>query len=199
MTQWNNEQFDRVARWLDGEPIRLTDSERELSDDFLRCEKALGDTPATQLPSQADQRAHRRVVSALRSVRIRKRVRMAFMSGVSAAAMIVISLGLINLMTTGSILSDYDPLAWLFDDGEQSQEVWSMPEQNPQLVLLAGDLDEIETALSTPEPTPEPIEAPNVEELDPELEELWRMWLEDHPMGESETFNDTAPRSFREV
>jgi len=124
---------------------------------------------------------------------------MAFMSGVSAAAMIVISLGLINLMTTGSILSDYDPLAWLFDDGEQSQEVWSMPEQNPQLVLLAGDLDEIETALSTPEPTPEPIEAPNVEELDPELEELWRLWLEDHPMGESETFNDTAPDSFREV
>jgi len=198
MTQWNDEQFDRVARWLDGEQIQLTDGERELADDFLRSEKALGDA-SIPLPSRAEQRAYRRIVAALRGVRIRKRVRLAFMSGVSAAAMIVISLGLINLMATGSILSDYDPLAWLFDDGEQSQEVWSMPEQDPQLVLLAGDLDEIETALFTPEPIPEPIEVPNVEELDPELEELWRLWLEDHPMGESETFNDTAPGSFREV
>ena len=180
MTQWNKEQFDRVARWLDGEQIQLTDSERELADDFLRSEKALGDA-SIPLPSQADQRAHRRVAAALRGVRIRKRVRLAFMSGVSVAAMIVISLGLINLMATGSILSDYDPLAWLFDDGEQSREVWRMPEQDPQLVLLAGDLDEIETALFTPEPTPVPIEAPQVEELDRELEEFWRMWIEDPP------------------
>jgi hypothetical protein len=197
MTQWNNEQFDRVARWLDGEPIQLTDIERELADDFLRSEKALDDA-SIPLPSQAQQRAHRRVVSALRGVRIRKRVRLAFMSGVSAAAMIVISLGLINLMTTGSILSDYDPLAWLFDDGEQSREVWSMPEQDPQLALLAGDLDEIETVLFTPEPTPVPIEVPHVEELDRELEELWQLWLEDHAGG-SETFNYTTPGRSREV
>ena len=198
MTQWNEEQFDRVARWLDGEPIQLTDSERELGDDFLRSEKALNDA-SIPLPSQASQRAHRRVTAALRGVRIRKRVRVAFMAGVSAAAAIVISLGLINLMTTGSILSDYDSLAWLFDDGEQSRKVWSMPEQDPQLALLAGDLDEMETVMFTPEPIPVPMEAPHVEEVDPELEELWRMWIEDHPMGESETFNDTAPGSFREV
>ena len=197
MTQWNEEQFDRVARWLDGEQIQLIDSERELADDFLRIEKTLG-AAAVPLPSQADQRAHRRVAAALRGVRIRKRVRLAFMSGVSAAAMIVISLGLINLMTTGSILSDYDPLAWLFDDGEQSREVWRMPEQDPQLVLLAGDLDEIETALYTPEPIPVPIEAPQIEERDRELEELWQLWLEDHAGG-SETFNYTTPRRSREV
>ena len=183
---------------MDGEPIQLIDSERELADDFLRSEKALDDA-SVPLPSRAQQRAHRRVVAALYGVRIRKRVRLAFMSGVSVAAMIVISLGLINLMATGSILSDYDPLAWLFDDGEQSREVWRMPEQDPQLVLLAGDLDEIETVLFTPEPTPVPMEAPHVEEVDPELEELWRMWIEDHPMGESETFNYTAPGRSREV
>ena len=197
MTQWNKEQFDRVARWLDGEQIQLTDSERELADDFLRSENTLG-AAAIPLPSQADQRAHRRVAAALRGVRIRKRVRLAFMSGVSAAAMIVISLGLINLMTTGSILSDYDPLAWLFDDGEQSREVWRMPEQDPQLVLLAGDLDEIETALFTPEPIPVPIEVPQTEELDRELEEFWRMWIED-PMGDAETFNDVTSGGSREV
>ncbi|MDP6543063.1 MAG: hypothetical protein QGH60_03675 [Phycisphaerae bacterium] len=198
MTQWNDEQFDRVARWLDGEPIQLTDIERELGEDFLRSDKALGDA-SIPLPSRADRRAHRRIVAALRGVRVRKRVRVAFMSGVSAAAMIVISLGLINLMTTGSILSaDYDPLAWLFDDGQQSQEVWSMPEQDPQLVLLAGDLDEIETALFTPEPIPVPIEVPHDEELDQELEELWQLWIEDHT-GDSETFNYAAPGSVREV
>ena len=197
MTQWNKEQFDRVARWLDGEQIQLTDSERELADDFLRSEKALGDAAATPLPSQADRRAHLRVAAALRGLRLPKRVRLAFMSGVSAAAMIVISLGLINLMTTGSILPGYDPLAWLFDDGEQSQEVWRMPEQDPQLVLLAGDLDEIETALFTPEPTPVPIEVPQVEELDRELEEFWRMWIED-PL-DLDIFNNVTSGSSREV
>ena len=198
MTQWNNEQFDRVARWLDGEQVLLTNSERELADDFLRSEKALGDAAATPLPSQADQRAHRRVAAALRGVRIKKRVRLAFMSGVSAAAMIVISLGLINLMTTGSILSDYDALAWLFDDGEHSQEIWRMPEQDPQLALLAGDLDEIETAMFTPEPAPVPIDVPADEEHDGEIDELWRQWIED-PAGEPETFDEMMSGGSREV
>ena len=52
MTELNSEQFDRVARWLDGEQILLTDTERELADDFLCNEKALGDVPATPLPSR---------------------------------------------------------------------------------------------------------------------------------------------------
>ncbi|MDP6633875.1 MAG: hypothetical protein QGG42_03175 [Phycisphaerae bacterium] len=198
MTKWNEEQFSRVARWLDGEQIPLTDVEQELADEFLRNEKALGDAAAIPLPPRADRRTHRRVAAALRGVRMKKRVRLAFMSGVSAAAMIVISLGLINLMTTGSILSDYDALAWLFDDGEQSQEVWRMPEQDPQLVLLAGDLDEIETAMYSPEPTPLPIESPQVEEIDKEIEELWRIWIED-PAGDSETFNDATSGGSYEV
>ena len=179
MTKWNDEQFDRVARWLDGEQILLTDTERELADDFKQSEQALGDAPAISMPAGVDQRASRRVAAALRGVRIRRRVRLALMSGVSAAAMVCISLGLINLMTTGSILSDYDSLAWLFDGGEESQNVWRMPEQDPQLALLAGDLDEIETALFTPEPTPLPIE------------ELWRIWVEDHP-SDLESSNDAT-------
>jgi hypothetical protein len=198
MTELNSEQFDRVARWLDGEQILLTDTERELVDDFLCNEKALGDVPATPLPSHADQRAHRRVAVALHGVRIQKRVRLAFMSGVSAAAMIVISLGLINLMTTGSILSDYDSLAWLFGDTEQSQEIWRMPEQDPQLALLAGDLDEIETAMFTPEPAPVPIDVPAVEEHDGEIDELWRQWIED-PAGQPETLDELMSGGWREV
>ncbi|MDP7286966.1 MAG: hypothetical protein QGH94_03120 [Phycisphaerae bacterium] len=191
MTKWNDEQFDRVARWLDGEQILLTDTERELADDFKQSEQALGDAPAISMPAGVDQRASRRVAAALRGVRIRRRVRLALMSGVSAAAMVCISLGLINLMTTGSILSDYDSLAWLFDGGEESQNVWRMPEQDPQLALLAGDLDEIETALFTPEPTPLPIEAPAVEDTDGDLEELWRIWVEDHP-SDLESSNDAT-------
>lgn len=198
MTDWNNEQFDRVARWLDGEPIELSGVERELADEFRRNEKALVGVVDTALPDRADQRAHRRVHAALRGVRIRKRVRLAFMSGVSAAAMIVITLGLINLMTTGSILSDSDALAWLFDDGEHSREVWRMPEQDPQLVLIAGDLDEIETAMFTPEPAPEPMEEPQPEEVDNDIDERWRQWLED-PAGEPETFNGVTPNGAREV
>jgi len=186
MTEWNNEQFDRVARWLDGEQIQLTETEQQLADDFRNNENALGDTPAVQLPAEADQRTKRRIIAALRGVKIRKRVRLAFMSGVSAAALIVISLGLINLMTTGSIISDYDSLAWLFDGGEESQDVWRMPEQDPQLALLASDLDEIETAMYSPEPTPLPIETPVVEDTDGDLEELWRIWVEEHP-GDSDT------------
>jgi hypothetical protein len=186
MTTWNEEQFDRVARWLDGEKIVLTQTEQELAEDYRSNEQALGDTLAAPLPGSADQRANRRITAALRGVKIRKRVIRAFMTGVSAAAMIVISLGLINLMTTGSILSDYDSLAWLFDGGEESQDVWRMPEPDPELALLAGDLDEIETALFTPEPTPLPIEAPAVEDSDGDLDELWRIWIEEHP-GDSDT------------
>jgi len=198
MTKWKDEQFDRVARWLDGEQITLADSERELADEFLSNEKALGDAPDVSLPTSADQRAHRRVAAALRGVKRYKRVRLAFMSGVSAAAMIVISLGLINLMTTGSILSDYDALAWLFDDGEHTEEVWRMPEQDPQIALLAGDLAEIETAMFTPEPAPEPIDVPEVDELDGDMDELWRDWIED-PIGDSETFHDTTSSNSHEV
>jgi len=191
MSMWSDEQLDRVARWLDGEQILLTETERQLADDFKNSERVLGDAPRVPLPAKADQRASRRIASALRGVRILKRVRLAFMSGVSAAAAIVIALGLINLMTTGSILSDYDSLAWLFDGGEQSRNVWRMPEQDPQLELLAGDLDEIETALFSPEPTPLPIEAPAIEDIDGDLDELWRIWVEEHP-GETDSSGDVT-------
>jgi hypothetical protein len=36
MTQLSNEQFDRVARWLDGEDIQLVERERELADGFIK-------------------------------------------------------------------------------------------------------------------------------------------------------------------
>ncbi|MCP4376158.1 MAG: hypothetical protein GY794_08305, partial [bacterium] len=147
MNQWNEEQFDRVAGWLDGQQTHLTDSERDLGDEFIASEKDLGDSMQISLPPRAHRRVNRRMVTALRGMRIRRRVTKAFLSGVSAAAMIVISLGVINLMATGSLIPDYDPLAWLFDDGRQNQEVWSMPEQDPQLALLTGDLDEIEMAM----------------------------------------------------
>jgi hypothetical protein len=198
MNQWNEEQFDRVARWLDGEQTQLTDSERELGDEFLADEKDLGDSVQVTLPLRAARRANRRVLIAVRGMRIRRRVTKAFLSGVSAAAMIVISLGLINLMATGSLIPDYDPLAWLFNDGQQNQEVWSMPDQDPQLALLSGDLDEIELAMFTPQPVPVPIETPRIEEPDHEIDEDCMIWPEDS-MDDSEILNNVNQGSCREV
>ncbi|MCP4374826.1 MAG: hypothetical protein GY794_01395 [bacterium] len=122
----------------------------------------------------------------------------AFLSGVSAAAMIVISLGVINLMATGSLMPDYDPLAWLFDDGRQNQEVWSMPEQDPQLALLTGDLDEIEMAMFKPQPVPVPIETPHIIEEPSQIDDDMRIWPED-TMDDPGTLKNVTPGSFREV
>jgi len=197
MSEWNEQQFDRVAGSLDGEQVQLTDTERELNDDFTRSESALGDFIETPLPPHALQRASRRLLAAIRGLRMWKRVRMAFMSGVSAAAMIVISLGLANLMATGSIIPEYDALAWLFD-GPHSQEVWQMPEQDPEVMLLAADLDEIETAMFRPEPVPVPIESPHVDDFDQELDEFWRMWLEE-PWNDPDVLFDVMSGGQREV
>jgi len=197
MSQWNERQFDRVARSLDGEQIQLTDTERELNDDFTRSESALGGVIETQLPPRAIQRASRRLMAAIHSMRLWKRVRLALMSGVSAAAMIVISLGLVNLMATGSIIPEGDAFAWLFE-GPQNREVWQMPEPDPQVLLLAADLDEIETAMSRPEPAPVPIEFPQPDGFEQELDEFWRMWLE-KPWGDPDVLLDMMSGGPHEV
>jgi hypothetical protein len=166
MTECNEQQFKRVARALDGQAVDLTPAERELADEIRRMDSDLSGALQTSIGPKTAERARRRMAAALAGGNMRKHVRVAVLSGVSAAAMIIIALGLANLMVNGSVLPDYDAVSM------QIWERWARPKQEAATEMLANDLAELEAVHST---------LVELWEEDPDYEarEFWRLWGEE--------------------
>ena len=167
MTEWNEQQFKRVARALDGQVVDLTPAERELADEIRRMDSDLSGALQTPIGPKAAERGRRRMVAALAGGNMWKHVRVGFLSGVSAAAMIVIALGLANLMATGSVLPGDDAVSM------QIWEQWAMSKQEAATEMLASDLAELEAVQSTLVEMPE-------EDPDYEAREFWRLLGEEN-------------------
>ncbi|MDP7636304.1 MAG: hypothetical protein QF577_02020 [Phycisphaerae bacterium] len=165
MTECNEQQFKRVARALDGQAVDLTPAERELADEILRMDSDLSGALQTPIGPKAAERARRRLAAALAGGNMWKHVRVAFLSGVSAAAMIIIAMGLANLMVTGSVLPD-DAVSM------QIWERWVMPKQKAATEMLANDLAELDAVQST-------LVEMWEEDPDYEAREFWRLWGEE--------------------
>jgi len=189
MNKWNEGQFERAARSLDGERLDLSAAERDLAGEVRRLDASLAGAMDTPVPARATARANRRLVGALAAMKMWRHVRVGFLSGVSAAALIVISLGLTNLMVTGSILPDYDLMA-VFG----RQDVWEVPATDPVIAQLAVELVAFEAACDRTDetdPMPVVIQMPQ-DEPDDEIHRIWEEWL-DAPWDATEGRARTAP------
>ena len=189
MNEWNEGQFERAARSLDGERLDLSSAERDLADEVRRLDASLAGAMDTPAPARATARASRRLAAALAAMNTWRHVRVGFFSGVSAAALIVISLGLANLMVTGSILPDYDLMA-VFG----RQDVWEVPATDPATAQLAVELVTFEAACDRTDdtdPMPVVIQIPQ-DEPDDEIHRMWEEWL-DAPWDATEGRAPAAP------
>lgn len=189
MNKWNEGQFERAARSLDGERLDLSAAERDLAGEVRRLDASLAGAMDTPVPARATARASRRLVAALAAMKMWRHVQVGFLSGVSAAALIVISLGLANLVVTGSILPDYD-LMTVFG----RQDVWEVPATDPATAQLAVELVAFEAACDRTDetdPMPVVIQMPQ-DEPDDEIYRIWEEWL-DAPWDAMEGRAPAAP------
>ncbi len=62
--EWNEAQYERMARWLDGENVELTADERGAAEEIRALERRAGSAMDVAVPPEAMQRAHRRARSA---------------------------------------------------------------------------------------------------------------------------------------
>jgi hypothetical protein len=79
------QQFERIARWLDGQELDLTAPERAAAEDLRRLEAQTGALLDVALPPEAMVRARRRMLQELAGRR-RRTLRWAGVLGAAAAA-----------------------------------------------------------------------------------------------------------------
>jgi len=84
---FREEQYERMGRYLDGEDIPLSDSERHSCAELLRREQELAVAMRVEVPREAMRRALRRMIAAPRRRRWAKR---AASAGVGVAAALLI-------------------------------------------------------------------------------------------------------------
>ncbi len=92
----NERDYERVARWLDGEPVELSDRQRRLADEITRDERALGSTPRGRLTDQTRRRARAPVRRALAWRAATRKL-----APLAAAAALLLAVGLIWLAGVG--------------------------------------------------------------------------------------------------
>jgi len=161
-------QSERVARFLDGEAIELTDIERAAAEQFRRDEAALGSMLIAAAPGKAMARARRRMLAATASGRRFFR-RLAIGAGAAAAAAILIAAAAIWLRSSPGGAPEE-----LTDATELLAEIYGESCPDVDLDLLAEELEYLEAEIVVSRPTGS-IEA----ELDDLERSVEIFWLED--------------------
>jgi hypothetical protein len=86
----NEQHFERLARWLDGQELDLTGSERAAAEDIRRLEAAAGTLLDAAPPPESLARVRQRMLGALAGRRQRT-LRWAGVIGAAAAILLVVS------------------------------------------------------------------------------------------------------------
>lgn len=159
----NNEQYEQIARKLDGSEVSLTAREQAAVEDIVRDENWLAGKLDVPLPQQAMARARNRLAAA-----IAKSPRKLIFAGYVAA---VVSAAALILLTFSFIMTSSGPVG----DGE----IVSLPddllfapiENNYAIAIISAQMDEFEADLALSD-LPGEIEM-QVDELMEETEEFW--------------------------
>ncbi|MCK5114440.1 MAG: hypothetical protein KAR11_06730 [Phycisphaerae bacterium] len=150
MSNEQDNQFERVARYLDGEDVELTAVELELLDEFNRNEAVVGAQLDVEVPRETVQRAQRRMNAA---VLAKPRTAMIFkLAGAAAvAAIMVLGIGLFWGNFTGRQIEPQPTVAQTSPDAadiaadammEAIEEQLAMQEEEEVLALLEPLYDE---------------------------------------------------------
>lgn len=140
---YTEQQYQRVAQWLDGQAVELTGDERRLADDIRSGEATLYALEA-HVPPAAMARARRSLIAAAAKPS-RFRLALKYLVGVEAAAIA----GAAMILVTLGVLSQDPPAA-----PAVSTEVLISAAQkpiNPDIQALAERMDQLEADIvSTP-------------------------------------------------
>lgn len=166
--QWTDQQYDRVARYLDGDPLELTDLERDLVEEVrngLDIVQAGIDLPKRH---QAMDKARRRMSAELARPARRRAVLACFTAAeaIAVAAVLVIALALQAIAPIASPLNGWAAIPI---------EAIGLGETNAfteQIALVERDIDMLEADLLMPAITMDPASF-EIDQLKYDLEQLW--------------------------
>ena len=163
----NDRQYERVARFLDGDPIELTDQEREIAEELQGDEAALVGRLDAAPPLGTMGRARRRMQAELARPRWR-----AFRYAPRAAVAAAVVAAIFALVWVGIESRSPTPSEGPTLEGNLFAEVYSRPENDVELDLIAEEVTALETEMLTSSP-----ESPLVTELDTLERSLETFWL----------------------
>lgn len=163
MMELKDRQYENVARHLDGEQVVLDRIERVAADEVRDDEKAVASVLGVAGADGAIDRACRLVRKKLVRNTFR-RVRLAFYSGVSTAAALLLTIGVARLVKEGVNLVQPAPprLVELFEE-----DFW----REPRIELLARQIDELETEMAV---AGEPVMDAEIKSLEPDIDAIER-------------------------
>ena len=139
--QWNEQQAERIARWLDGEDVALTDAERADAEALRNEQQAVGRLLDAAPPRRAMDRARRRLLAELARPQRRKR-RIGILVGAAAAAVILI-------VATAALVVNRKPTAVIETQAQQPVTIEELVEAarqsefDDEIDLLAGEVDRL--------------------------------------------------------
>jgi len=131
----NEQQYRRIASWLDGEPVALSPEERAVGEEIRRAEWRIRGLMDVGVRPEAIDRVRRRVAAEL--TRRRRRVlRISYVSAAGVAAAIILAIAVFQPGPAGS------PTA----PATAAPTPYVVPEPTAcdmEIELLAGDIDEL--------------------------------------------------------
>ncbi|MCK4602047.1 MAG: hypothetical protein KAU28_06250 [Phycisphaerae bacterium] len=159
----NDEQYERVARYLDGRKVSLNRQEQAIAEDIRRDERFAGALFDVQVPDETMNCVRRRVIAEL--LRPRRWLRVAGYVLVATAAAAAVLLA-VAVLWDSPPRQDSQPLAEIPD-----RVIFSHTASDHDLELLDEQIAELEAnfAFSLP---PELLDL-EVDELQRELEDFW--------------------------
>jgi hypothetical protein len=175
MTHEQPDKLERVARFLDGESIDLSDDERALADDVRSAQRDLDAAwPAPALPPRAANAAMERVNEALATPRRRPRVirlswRHLGAMAMTAAAVVLLAVGLRSPGPTAPRATETPHSAELVQTIPPPDDLLAMDEWSEQRDQLEADLL---TATSDDWVPPLPADA-SADDLDALFDDRW--------------------------
>lgn len=178
----NEEQYERIGRYLDGEDIELSDEQRELAAEIRQDLGLLGERLSCDPPAASVDRARRRMHAAQAGQKQRYTLaRFGALAGLgAAAALLVFAMQSFYLPApTHDTTTPYVPTTVLRDAVEPQSDTFDV-----RMALLAEDLRQEEAALAELAIGDEPLLEGGMETLQKELDTFW---MQENPQEDSTT------------
>ncbi|MDY6913293.1 MAG: hypothetical protein SVT52_02390 [Planctomycetota bacterium] len=149
-------QDDRIARWLDGQDVALTESERAEAMGFVEAERSVGRRLDAAPPRQAMDRARRRLTAELARPRRRHEQRARLIAVAAAAALILVAVAAKLMMDYGSAPVGEAPVY----QGIPIETLVAAAQQSvadDEIDMLAGELSQLQAELVVSMPSDDDI------------------------------------------
>jgi len=165
---WTDEQYERVARYLDGEPLVLTERELELAEEIRAGEAVITAGIDPRARHRAMDKARRRMSAELARPTRRRAVLVCFAAAeaVAVAAVLVIALTLQGIAPAPTPANSWADVPLEAIGLAESSEI------TEHISLVQQDIDLLEAELMMPITSMDPAGYED-DDLDSDLEELW--------------------------